>query len=78
MIPFVKTRVYRFRDDPTERGPLLSALPDLHLRWLAQDLFAELQDTNMTTQRRLTEGENIDLQLDPDTLEHLRGLGYVN
>ena len=78
VIPFVKTRVYRFRDDPTERRPLLSALPDLHLRWLAQDLFAELQDTNMTTQRRLTEGENIDLQLDPDTLEHLRGLGYVN
>jgi hypothetical protein len=32
----------------------------------------------MTTHRKLTEGENIDRQLDPDTLEHLRGLGYVN
>jgi arylsulfatase A-like enzyme len=78
VIPFVDTRVYRFRDDPTEQSALLSALPDLYLRWLAQDLFAQLQDTNITTQRKLTAGENIDLQLDPDTLQHLRGLGYVN
>jgi arylsulfatase A-like enzyme len=78
VIPFVNTRVYRFRDDPTEQSALLSALPDVYLRWLAQDLFSELQDTNMTTHRKLTEGENVDLQLDPDTLEHLRGLGYVN
>ena len=78
VIPFVNTRVYRFRDDPTEQSALLSALPDVYLRWLAQDLFSELQDTNMTTHRKLTEGENVDRQLDPDTLEHLRGLGYVN
>jgi arylsulfatase A-like enzyme len=78
LIPFVNTRVYRFRDDPTEPRALLSALPDFYLRWLASDLFSELQDTNMTAHRRLTEGENVDLQVDPDTLEHLRGLGYVN
>jgi arylsulfatase A-like enzyme len=78
VIPFVNTRVYRFRDDPTEQSALLSALPDVYLRWLAQELFSGLQDTNMTTHRKLTEGENVDLQLDPDTLEHLRGLGYVN
>jgi arylsulfatase A-like enzyme len=78
LIPFVDTRVYRFRDDPTELSPLRSALPDLYLRWLAQDLYAQLQDTNLATQRKLTAGENIDLHLDPDTLKHLRGLGYVN
>jgi arylsulfatase A-like enzyme len=78
VIPFVNTRAYRFRDDPTERNALLPALPDLYLRWLTQDLLAQLQDTNMITQRRLTAGENVDLQLDPDTLQHLRGLGYVN
>ena len=78
LIPFANTRVYRFRDDPTEQSALLSTLPDLYLRWLALDLFSELQDTNMITQQRLTAGESIDLQLDPDTLEHLRGLGYVN
>jgi arylsulfatase A-like enzyme len=78
LIPFAYTRVYQFRDDPMEQTALVSALPDLYLRWLASDLFAELQDANMTTQRKLTEGESVDLQLDPDTLEHLRGLGYVN
>jgi arylsulfatase A-like enzyme len=78
LIPFVNTRVYQFRDDPTEQRALLSALPDLYLRWLASDLFSELQDANFVTHRRLTEGEGVDLQLDPDTLEHLRGLGYVN
>jgi hypothetical protein len=78
IIPFVNTRVYRFRDDPTERSALLPALPDLYVRWLAQDLFAQLQEANMITQRRLTAGENVDLQFDPDTLKHLRGLGYVN
>jgi arylsulfatase A-like enzyme len=78
LIPFVNTRVYQFRDDPTEQRALVSGLPDLYVRWLASDLFAELQDANMTTQRKLTEGESVDLQLDPDTLDHLRGLGYVN
>jgi hypothetical protein len=68
VIPFVNTRVYRFRDDPTERSALLPALPDLYLRWLAQDLFSQLQEANMITQRRLTAGENVDLQFDPDTV----------
>jgi arylsulfatase A-like enzyme len=78
LVPFINTRVYEFRNDPTEESALLSALPDLYVRWLAFDLLSELQDTNMATHRRLTEGEGVDLQLDPDTLEHLRGLGYVN
>jgi hypothetical protein len=39
---------------------------------------SEYEDTNMTTWRKLTEAENVDFQLDPRTLEHLRGLGYVN
>jgi arylsulfatase A-like enzyme len=78
LLPFVNTRVYRFRDDPTEENPLLSALPDLYVRWSAFDVLSELHAANMTTQRRLTEGEHVDVQLDPDTLEHLRGLGYVN
>src|SRR5919106_358705 len=47
LIPFANTRVYGFRDDPTEQSALLSALPDLYFRWLALDLFSELQDANM-------------------------------
>jgi arylsulfatase A-like enzyme len=78
LIPFVNTRVYQFRDDPRELTAVLSAVPDLYLRWLVLDLFSELQETNMATKRKLTEGENVDLRLDPDTLEHLKGLGYIN
>jgi hypothetical protein len=75
---FAKTRVFEFRNDPTEESMLLSFLPDLYVRWVFSDLISELRDTNMTTWRKLTEAENIDFQLDPRTLEHLRGLGYVN
>lgn len=78
LIPFVNTRVYKFRDDPTEQTSLLSTLPDLYVRWRRADLVSGLQETNMTTHRKITEGDNVDLKLDPQTLEHLRGLGYVN
>jgi hypothetical protein len=74
----VNTRVYRFREDPTEQHPLLSALPDLYVRWLAADMFSKLQTANMITQQRLTEGEHVEVRQDPDTLEHLKGLGYLN
>jgi arylsulfatase A-like enzyme len=75
---FIKTHVYRFRDDPKEQVPALSFLPDLYVRWLANDTVSELREVNQTTWRKLSEGEDVDLQVDPETLEHLRGLGYVN
>jgi hypothetical protein len=75
---FVKTHVYRYRDDPKELLPSLTFLPDLYVRWIANDTVSRLREANQTTWRKLTEGENVDLKVDPDTLEHLRGLGYVN
>jgi len=75
---FAKTRVYEFREDPTEESMLFSFLPDLYVRWAFSDLISDLRDTNMTTWRKLTAGEGVDLQLDPATLERLKGLGYVN
>jgi arylsulfatase A-like enzyme len=78
LFAFVKTRVYDFRDDPDELSALPSFAPDLHARWLALDVFSDLHASNIETERKLTEGAGRDLQLDPDTLEHLKGLGYVN
>jgi arylsulfatase len=75
---FVKTHVYRYRNDPKELFPALTFLPDLYVRWLANDTVSSLREVNQTTWRKLTEGEEIDLQMDPDTLQHLRGLGYIN
>jgi arylsulfatase len=73
----VKTLVYAFRDDPGEVQAVRSFLPDLYVRWAAYDVLSELQGANMTTWRKLTGGEGVDLRLDPATLEHLHGLGYV-
>ena len=75
---FIKTRVYAFRDDAKEEGALLSFAPDLYVRWLALDVLSDLHAADLATQRKLTEGEGGDRKLDPDTLEHLKGLGYVN
>jgi arylsulfatase A-like enzyme len=75
---FVKTHVYWYRDDPKEPVPGLAFLPDLYVRWLANDTVSGLREANQATWRKLTEGDAMDLQIDPDTLEHLRGLGYVN
>jgi hypothetical protein len=68
---FVKTHVYRYRDDPEEPFPALTFLPDLYVRWRANDTASSLHELNQT-------GEHTDLQIDPATLEHLRGLGYIN
>lgn len=75
---FIKTRVYRFRDDPKEADALLSFVPDVSMRWLAFDVISDLHEANTITRRKLTKGEGVDLPLDPGTVEHLRGLGYVN
>jgi arylsulfatase A-like enzyme len=75
---FVNTRVYEYREDPKGENFALSFLPDLYVRWVVSDLISELQQANMTAWRKFTEGDGVDVRLDPDTLEHLRGLGYVN
>lgn len=76
---FVKTHVYGFREDPREDDmPLLSFLPDLYVRWLTNDVVSQLRESNQDTWRKLTAGDSLERKLDPDTLEHLRGLGYVN
>ncbi|HEX9707068.1 MAG TPA: sulfatase-like hydrolase/transferase [Steroidobacteraceae bacterium] len=76
-LPFVKTAVYRFRKDGVR--PVASFLPDLYVRQLRQKTLASLASANLATWRKLTEGEQRDVyKMDPETLERLRGLGYVN
>ncbi len=74
---YVKTGVYRFREDGM--NPVVSFLPDLYIRYLRQTTLTDLTSANMRTWRRLTEGQQQDVyKMDPDTLQELRGLGYVN
>lgn len=74
---FVKSGVYRFREDGMK--PVVSYWPDLYTRYLRQKTLTDLTSANMTTWRKLTEGEQQNVyKMDPATLEELRGLGYVN
>jgi hypothetical protein len=62
------------------RGERLAAgfLPDLLVRWRQRSVLAELREADMEVWRKLTEGDAGERTIDPDTLERLRGLGYVN
>jgi hypothetical protein len=74
---FVKSAVYRFREDGIV--PVTSFLPDLSVRILRARALSRIQSANIALWRTLTEGEAGDIyEMDPDTLEELRGLGYVN
>jgi hypothetical protein len=53
-------------------------LPDLLVRERQRAILAELREADMATWRRITEGDAGERAIDPDTLERLRGLGYVN
>ncbi len=74
----LQMRAYNFHEDPTEEGTFSSFLPDLYLRWLQYDSATRLRETGNRIHDKLTADETSEARLDPETLEHLRGLGYVN
>jgi hypothetical protein len=65
-------------DKPRGETKALAFLPDLLVRFRQRGILAELREANMATWRTITAGEGGDRVIDPDTLERLRGLGYVN
>ena len=65
-------------DKPRGERQAWAFLPDMLVRWRQRSTLAELREANMTTWRKVTDGEGGDRVIDPDTLERLRGLGYVN
>jgi arylsulfatase A-like enzyme len=73
-----KLRVFDFHEDPQEEGIFWSFLPNLYLRWLHYDAISSLMEIDGSIHSRLTADDTASRRLDPETLEHLRGLGYVN
>ena len=65
-------------DKPRGESMALSFLPDVFVRVRTQAILAELRETNLVTWRKMMEGDGEDRVIDPETLERLRGLGYVN
>jgi arylsulfatase A-like enzyme len=73
-----KLRVFDFYKDPTEESLFWSFLPDLNLRWRHYRAVSRLMETNGSIHARLTADDDASKRLDPETIEHLRGLGYIN
>ena len=65
-------------EKPRGESMARSFLLDVLVRVRAQAILAELRETNLVTWRKMIEGHGEDRVIDPDTLERLRGLGYVN
>ena len=65
-------------DKPHGERQAWGFLPDMLVRWHQRSILAELREANMAAWRKMTDGEGRDWMIDPDTLERLHGLGYVN
>ena len=74
----LKMRAFDFHEDPREESLFWSFLPDLYLRWLHYDAVTRLREIGGSIHERITADDDASKRLDPETLEHLRGLGYVN
>ena len=74
---FIETSMFRFKEDGVE--PIGSFVPDLRIRLLRQRYLARVAAADIELWRRVTAGEaREEYRMDPETLERLRGLGYVN
>ena len=73
-----KLRVFDFHEDPTEKGLYWSFLPDLQMRWLHYKAVRRLMEIDGSVHAQITAEEDAGKRLDPETLEHLRGLGYID
>ena len=74
---FLKSAVYRFRENGL--SPVASFIPDLYVRYLRHNTLSALQEANIATWRKITKDQSQDVyRMDPEVLERLRGLGYVN
>ncbi|MNC88982.1 hypothetical protein D3C83_48660 [compost metagenome] len=73
-----KLRVFNTDTDPRDEHAVWSFLPDLRLRWLHYRAVTRLHEVDGAIHAKLTADEDAGKHLDPETLEQLRGLGYVN
>lgn len=73
----MRLKVFDQAEDPQEVGPLKRFLPDAYLRYRYTSGLNELQRIGEDAQRRFRSTSQTDYEFDPDTLEHLKALGYV-
>jgi hypothetical protein len=73
----LRLKVFNQADDPQETRALPRFFADAYLRYRFTSGLDELQSLGEDAQRRFRSTQETNYEFDPDTLEHLKALGYV-
>ncbi len=73
----LRLKVFNQADDPQEANALARFFPDAYLRYRFTSGLDELQSLGEDAQRKFRSTQETNYEFDPDTLEHLKALGYV-
>jgi arylsulfatase A-like enzyme len=73
----LRLKVFNQAEDPQELDSRLRFFPDAYLRYRYTSGLNELQAIGEDAQQRFRSSNETDYEFDPDTLEHLKALGYV-
>jgi arylsulfatase A-like enzyme len=73
----LRLKVFNQADDPQEMRALPRFFADAYLRYRFTSGLDELQSLGEDAQRRFRSTQETNYEFDPDTLEHLKALGYV-
>jgi len=73
----LRLKVFNQAEDPQETQALSRFFADAYLRYRFTAGLDELQSLGEDAQRRFRSTQEINYEFDPDTLEHLKALGYV-
>ncbi|MGH8614901.1 MAG: sulfatase [Gammaproteobacteria bacterium] len=71
-------KVFDISADPEESRPLYRFVPDLYLKYKYASVLNQIQANNIAGWKKWTDDEQAqNYKFDPDVLEHLKGLGYI-
>jgi arylsulfatase A-like enzyme len=73
----LRLKVFHMTDDPEEGRTVTRFLPDAYLRYRYTSGLNRLQSISEEAGRTFRSSQEQDYEFDPDTLEHLKALGYV-
>ncbi len=73
----LRLKVFNQAQDKQEQSALLRFVPDAYLRYRFMSGLDELQSLGEEAQHRFRSTQETNYEFDPDTLEHLKALGYV-
>ena len=73
----LRLKVFNQAEDPQEGNSLARFFPDAYLRYRFTSGLDELQSLGEEAQRKFRSTQDTNYEFDPDTLEHLKALGYV-